>query len=81
MSITTEETNEEMKENLRKKIGDSTYNIGDMIVLQKYQRTFLNGYKIEKEIIEIPGRKINILDVRKTILKRNEKVMRIFTDE
>ena len=52
-----------------------------MIVPQKYQRTVLNGDKIEKEIVEISGRKINILDVRKTILKRNEKFMRIFTDE
>ena len=52
-----------------------------MIVPQKYQRTVLNGDKIEKEIIEISGRKINIVDVRKTILNRNEKFMRIFTDE
>ena len=56
--IPTEETNEEMKENLRKK-----YNIGNMIVPQKYQGTVLNGNKIEKEIVEISGRKINILDV------------------
>ena len=81
VSIPTEETNEEMKENLRKKIEDGTYNIGDMIVPQKYQRAVLNGDKIEKEIVEISGRKINILDVRKTILKQNEKFMRIFTDE
>ena len=81
VSIPTEETNEEMKENLRKKIKDGAYNIGYMIVPQKYQRTVLNGDKIEKEIVEISGRKINILDVRKTILKRNEKFMRIFTDE
>ena len=52
-----------------------------MIVSQKYQRTVLSGDRIEKEIVEISGRKINILDVRKTILKRNEKFMRIFTDE
>ena len=81
VSIPTEETNAEMKENLRKKIEDGTYNIGDMIVPQKYQRTVLNGGKIEKEIVEISGMKINILDVRKTILKRNEKFMRIVTDE
>ena len=52
-----------------------------MIVPQKYQRTVLNGDKIEKEIIEISRRKINILDIRKTILKRNEKFMVVFTDE
>ena len=52
-----------------------------MIVPQKYQRTVLTWDKIEKEILEISGRKINNLDVRKTILKRNEKFMRIFTDE
>ena len=69
VSIPTEETNEEMKENLRKKIEDGTYNIGDMIVSPKYQRRVLNGDKIEKEIVEISGRKINIFDVRKTILK------------
>ena len=61
-----------MKENLRKKIKDGTYNISYMIVPQKYQRTVLNGDKIEKEIVEISGSKINILDVRKIILKRNE---------
>ena len=70
-----------MKENLRKKIKDGAYNIGDMIVPQKYQRTVLNGDKIEKEIVEISVRKISILDVRKTILKRSEKFMRIFIDE
>ena len=70
-----------MKENLRKKIKDGTYNIGYMIVPQKYQRTVLNGDKIEKEIVEISVRKISILDVRKTILKRSEKFMRIFIDE
>ena len=70
-----------MKENLRKKVEDGTYNIGDSIVPQKYQHTVLNGVKIEKEIVEISGRKINIIDVRKTILKRNEKFMRIVTDE
>ena len=69
-----------MKENLRKKIKDGTYNIGYMIVPQKYQRTVLNGDKIEKEIVEISGRKINILDVW-CIFKRIEKFMRIFTDE
>ena len=81
VSIPTEETNEEMKENLRKKIKDGTYNIVYMIVPQKYQRTVLNGDKIEKEIVEISGRKISILDVKKTILKRSEKFMGIFTDE
>ena len=52
-----------------------------MIVPQKYQRTVLNGDKIEKEIVEISVRKISILDARKTILKRSEKFMRIFIDE
>ena len=52
-----------------------------MIVPQKYQRIVLNGDKIEKEILEILESKIIILDVRKIILKRNEKFMRIFTDE
>ena len=52
-----------------------------MIVPQKYQRTVLNGDKIEKEIVEISVRKISILVVRKTILKRSEKFMRIFIDE
>ena len=70
-----------MKENLRKKIKDGTSNIGSVIFPQKYQRTVLNEVEIEKEIVEILGRKINILDLRKTILKRNEKFMRIFTYE
>ena len=52
-----------------------------MILPQKYQRTVLIGDKIGKEVVEISGRKINILDVTKTILKRNEKFMRIFTEE
>ena len=52
-----------------------------MIVPQKYQRTVLNVDKAEREIAEISGKKINILDIRKTMLKRNEKFMRIFTDQ
>ena len=70
-----------MKKNFRKKIKGGTYNIGNMIVPQKYQRTVLNGDKIEKEIVEVSGRKINILDVRKKILKRSEKFTTIFTDK
>ena len=77
----TEETNEEMKKNLRKKIKDGKYNIDNMIVSHEYQRPVLNGDKIEKEIVEVSGRKISILDVRNIILKRSEKFMRIFTDE
>ena len=77
----TEETNEEMKKDLRKKIKGDTYNIGNMIVPQKYQRPDLNGDKIEKEIVEVSVRKINILDVKNIILKRSEKFTRIFTDE
>ena len=72
VSIPTAEKNKDMKENLRKKTKDGTFNIGSMIVPQKYQRTVSNGDKIEKEIVEISGSKINIFDVRKTILKRNE---------
>ena len=52
-----------------------------MIVPQKYQGVVLNGNKIEKEIVEMSGRKINILNERKTILKRIQKFMRIFIDE
>ena len=37
-----------MKENLRKKIKDGADNRSSMIVPQKYQRTVLNGDKIEK---------------------------------
>ena len=51
-----------------------------MIVPQKYQRTVLNVDKAEREIPEISGKKVNILDIWKTMLKRNEKFMRIFTD-
>ena len=54
-----------MKKNFRKTIKGGTYNIGNMIVPQKYQRTVLNGDRIEKEIVEVSGRKINILDARK----------------
>ena len=57
---------------LKEKNKDGTYKIGSMIVPQKYQRTVFNGDKIEKEIVEVSGRKINILDVRKTILKWNK---------
>ena len=70
-----------MKKNFRKTIKGGTYNIGNMIVPQKYQRTVLNGDRIEKEIVEVSGRKINILDVRKKILKRSEKFTTIFTDK
>ena len=79
--IPTEETNEEMKKNLSKKIKGDTYNISNMIVPQKYQRPVLNGEEIEKEIVEVSVRKINILNVKNIILKRSEKFTRIFTDE
>ena len=70
LSINTYRKNKSKNERkLKEKNKDGTYKIGSMIVLQKYQRTVFNGDKIEKEIVEVSGRKINILDVRKTILK------------
>ena len=66
---------------LEKKIKNGEYTLGELIVPQKFIKTTLCGNRIENEVVEISGRKIDITYIRKKLLEKNEKFMRKRSDE
>ena len=81
VTLPVDESNEEVTERLREKIKNGEYTIGELIVPQKFIKTTLCGNRIEKEEVEISGRKIDITYIRKKLLEKNEKFMRKRSDE
>ena len=76
-----DESNEEVTERLREKIKNGEYTIGELIVSQTFIKTTLCGDRIEKDEVEISGRKIDITYIRKKLLEKKEKFMRKRSDE
>ena len=76
-----DESKEEVTERLREKMKNGEYIIEELIVPLKFIKTTLCGNRIEKEEVEISGRKIDITYIRKKLLEKNEKFMRKRSDE
>ena len=74
-------TNEKVKENLSKLIKDGKFHMGELIVTQTFEKTIMKNGKIQKEIVEIKGRKIPLKDIRSDMIKQHERYMRNRTDE
>ena len=74
-------TNEKVKENLSKLIKDGKFHMGELIVPQTFEKTIMKNGKIQKEIVEIKGRKIPLKDIRSDMIKQHERYMRNRTDE
>ena len=63
-SMPTSPSTKRVTENLHEKIADEYYKIGCLIVPQKFEKITLKDGKIQKEEIEVYGRKINLLSIR-----------------
>ena len=70
VTFPVDESNEEVTERLREKIKNGEYTTGELIVPQRFIKTTLCGNRIEKEEVEISGRKIDITYIRKKLLKK-----------
>ena len=81
VSVPVEPTNEQIVSQLKEKIIDSTYNIGQFIVPQSYEKIVLINDMLAKETTTTEGRKMNLLDIRKNMLKKQEKYMKLRTDD
>ena len=81
VSVPVEPTNEGILSQLKEKILDGTYNIGQLIVPQSYEKIVLINDKLVQETTTTEGRKMDLLDIRKNMLKKQEKYMKLRTDD
>ena len=73
----TSPSTKRVTEKLHEKIADGYYQIGCFIVPQKFKKITLRDWKIQKEKIEVCGRKINLLTIRKDRHHQQKKYMRL----
>ena len=64
----TSPSTKRVTEKLHEKIADRYYEIGSFIVPQKFEKNTLKDGKIQKEEIEVCGRKINLLSIRNDMI-------------
>ena len=81
VSVPVEPTNEQIVSQLKEKIVDGTYNIGQLIVPRSYENNVLINDKLVKETTTTEGRNMDLLDTRKNMLKKQEKYMKLRTDD
>ena len=80
ISLPSEETNEKIHEKLLEKITDGTYNLGELIVPQKFEKTVIRNNKILIEEISIQGRKIPLKEIRERMFTDHKNSMRLQSD-
>ena len=81
VSVPVEPTNEQIVSQLKEKIVDGTYNIGQLIVPRSYENNVLINDKLVKKTTTTEGRNMDLLDTRKNMLKKQEKYMKLRTDD
>ena len=81
VSVPVEPTNEQTVSQLKEKIVDGTYNIGQLIVPRSYENNVLINDKLVKKTTTTEGRNMDLLDTRKNMLKKQEKYMKLRTDD
>ena len=64
------ETNKQVQNKLMEKIKKGIYDTGKLIVLQKYEKVILKNGRLLNEQIQIPGRKIQLRNIRTTMLQK-----------
>ena len=74
------EPNKEVQNKLMKKIKKGIYDTGKLIVLQKYEKVILKNGRLLNEQIQIPGRKIQLRNIRTTMLQKQENYTRLRTE-
>ena len=70
VTMPVDETNEEITQNLKEKIKSGEYTLGEMIIPQKFIKTTMTGNTLEKEEVEISGRKIGNKIFKKEITRK-----------
>ena len=75
-----EETNKQVQNKLMEKIKKGIYDTGKLIVLQKYEKVILKNGRLLNEQIQIPGRKIQLRNIRTTMLQKQENYTRLRTE-
>ena len=81
ISIPVEETNDELMRQLKQKIALGTYQVGNLIVPQVFEKVAIKDDRIVYEKVTIAGRKIPLLEIRKELLDKNNKYMRLRTND
>ena len=74
------ETNKQVQNKLMEKIKKGIYDTGKLIVLQKYEKVILKNGRLLNEQIQIPGRKIQLRNIRTTMLQKQENYTRLRTE-
>ncbi|XP_048588889.1 uncharacterized protein LOC125572428 [Nematostella vectensis] len=82
ISIPCEPDKKTLKAQLLQKIHTKEYSIGERIVPRKYEKLILTkDLKIKKEDVYTDGRKMPLANIRRTMLKKQEKFLRGTTEE
>ena len=81
VSIPIEETNGEVNKKLKEEIRKGNVNIGELVVPQTFNKISLVDNELKTEEVSIEGRKIPLLDFRKSSLKKHKKLMKLRSDE
>ena len=74
------ETNKQVQNKLMEKIKKGIYDTGKLIVLKKYEKVILKNGRLLNEQIQIPGRKIQLRNIRTTMLQKQENYTRLRTE-
>ena len=78
--IPTSPSTKRVIEKLHETIADGYYKLDYLIVPQKFEKITLKDGKIQKEEIEVSGRKISLLTIRNDIYHQQKKYMRLRPD-
>ena len=81
ISMPVEETNDEVMRQLKQKIALGTYQVGNLIVPQVFEKVAIRDGRIIYEKVTIVDRKIPLLEIRKELLDKNDKYMRLQTND
>ena len=73
ISIPIEETNEDVMKQLKNKIENGDYTLGELIVPQNFEKISLKDGQLIKEEVVVKGRKIPFKIIRENINIRNKK--------
>ena len=81
ITVPVYQSNTQVIKQLKEKIENGIYKVGDLTVPQEFKKITINQEKIATENVYISGRKIPLKEIRNELLDRNRKYMRLITHE
>ena len=81
ISIPVEETNDELMRQLKQKIALGTYQVGNLIVPQVFEKVAIRDGRIVYEKVTIVGRRISLLEIKEELVDKNNKDIRLRTND